>query len=386
VFFRDITARKQAETALRQSEERLQQALSIETVGVIFFDLAGGIHDANDAFQRLSGFSREDFVSGRVRWDEVTPPEFMEITRRSQHELLTQGRNTPYEKQYIRPDGSRWWGLFAGKRLSTGECVEFVLDITEAKQAEQQLQAFNEQLTRANVDLDNFIYTASHDLKAPITNIEGLLYALQDQLPASVQQTYDVGPLLDMMAGAVQRFLRTIEHLSDVVKLQQAHEGDLAEVALLPVIEDVRRDLRPQLAAAGAQVDLDVHGCLAVQFSAKNLRSVVYNLLSNAVKYRHPDRTPRVRIACHQQAPYTVLSVADNGLGLEPSKQAELFTMFRRFHAHVEGSGIGLFMVKRIVENAGGRVEVHSTLGEGTTFLIYFRHPSAQSEPSAALS
>lgn len=126
----------------------------------------------------------------------------MEVTCRSQHELLTLGHNTPYEKQYIRPDSSRWWGLFAGKRLSTGECVEFVLDITETKQAEQalhhsqqQLQAFNEQLTRTNVDLDNFIYSASHDLKAPITNIEGLLYALQDRLPIPMQQTYDVVPL-----------------------------------------------------------------------------------------------------------------------------------------------------------------------------------------------
>ncbi|RTQ52255.1 PAS domain S-box protein [Hymenobacter gummosus] len=376
----DITDRKQAETALRQSEERLQQALSIETVGVIFFDLQGRIHDANAAFLRMSGFSHEDFLEGRVRWDEVTPPEFMEVTLRSQHELLTRGQNTPYEKQYIRPDGSRWWGLFAGKRLSTGECVEFVLDITQSKEAQQQLhesqqqlQAFNEQLKRTNVDLDNFIYTASHDLKAPITNIEGLIHALQAQLPAEVQQTHDVGPLLDMMEASVQRFQRTIEHLSDVVKLQKAHEGEVAEVALLPVIEDVRRDLRPQLAAAGAQVDIEVQDCSVVQFSAKNLRSVVYNLLSNAVKYRHPDRVPRVRIACQQQEQYTVLTVQDNGLGLEPGKQAELFTMFRRFHAHVEGSGIGLYMVKRIVDNAGGRVEVQSTPGEGTTFSVYFR-------------
>ncbi|TGE22732.1 PAS domain-containing sensor histidine kinase [Hymenobacter metallicola] len=376
----DITDHKQIETALRCSEERLQQALSIDTVGVLFFDLQGRIHDANAAFQRMSGFTHEDFVSGRVQWDEITPPEFLDATRRSQQELLTLGQNTPYEKQYIRPDGSRWWGLFAGKRLRTGECVEFVLDITASKEAQrqlhesqQQLQVVNEQLTRTNIDLDNFIYTASHDLKAPIHNIEGLLQALQEQLPGPVQHTYAVGPLLGMMEEAVQRFQRTIAHLSDVVKLQEAHEEDGMAVALRPVIEDVCRDLEPHLAAAGAQIEIDVQECPAVPFSATNLRSVVYNLLSNAVKYRHPDRVPRVRIACRQQEAYTVLSVQDNGLGLEPNKQAEMFQMFRRFHAHVEGSGIGLYMVKRMVENAGGRVDVRSVPGEGTTLAVYIR-------------
>lgn len=113
----DITERKEAEEALRKSKERLQKAVSIGTVGVIFFDLEGTIHDANAAFERMSGYSREDFRSGRVRWDEVTPPEFMEVTLKSREEFLAKWENTPYEKQYIRPDGSRWWGLFAGKRL-----------------------------------------------------------------------------------------------------------------------------------------------------------------------------------------------------------------------------------------------------------------------------
>ncbi|OON65275.1 hypothetical protein B0919_24430 [Hymenobacter sp. CRA2] len=376
----DITERKESEAALRRSEERLQQAMSINTVGVIFFDLQGGINDANAAFQRMSGFSREDFVSGRVRWDEVTPPEFMDATRRSQHELLTRGQNTPYEKQYIRSDGSRWWGLFAGKRLSTGECVEFVLDITASKDAEeqlhqsrQQLQVTNEQLRRTNVDLDNFIYTASHDLKAPITNIEGLILALQAQLPDQVQQTYDVVPLLGMMQESVQRFQRTIEYLSDVTKLQKAHEQPVENVSLHPIISDVRQDLQPLITKTGAQVEVAITACPSVPFSVKNLRSVVYNLLSNALKYRHPDRVPHVQVRCREEGEYTVLEVQDNGLGLEAAKQAELFTMFRRFHSHVEGSGIGLYMVKRIVENHGGKIEVHSALGVGTTFTVYFR-------------
>ncbi|WP_207494487.1 PAS domain S-box protein [Aridibaculum aurantiacum] len=136
----DLIERKQAEETLRQNEERLQKALSIETVGVIYFDLEGGIHDCNAAFERMSGFAKEDFAAGSVRWTELTPPEFMEVTLKSKEELSTAGQNTPYEKQYIRPDGSRWWGLFAGKRLCEKECVEFVVDITERKNTEEALK------------------------------------------------------------------------------------------------------------------------------------------------------------------------------------------------------------------------------------------------------
>ena len=135
----DIQAQKEAEAALRLSEERLRNVLSIETVGVIYFDLEGRIHDGNAAFQRMSGYAAEEIRSGRLRWDQVTPPEYMEATLRSREELLTTGQNTPYEKQYIRPDGSRWWGLFAGRRISDSECVEFVVDITERKKNEELL-------------------------------------------------------------------------------------------------------------------------------------------------------------------------------------------------------------------------------------------------------
>jgi len=241
----------------------------------------------------------------------------------------------------------------------------------------EQLQVMNEalgltnqQLSRTNVDLDNFIYTASHDLKAPITNIEGLLHVLQHQLNAAGRP--DVSPVLGMMHESVVRFKRTIDQLGDVTKLQKEHGQPTTEVLLAPVLHDVAQDLQPLLQQTGARLEVDVAATPSVLFSAKNLRSVLYNLLSNALKYRHPDRAPLVRVSGRQEEGYVVLAVHDNGLGLTAEQLPELFGMFRRLHSHVDGSGLGLYMVQRSVENAGGKVLVASELGVGSVFSVYF--------------
>lgn len=120
----------------RRSEQRFRKAMDIETVGMIFWDKDICISDCNDAFLRMSGFDRRE-MSG-LHWRDLTPPEFHAASENAVAELRQQGLATPYVKQYIRKDGSRWWGLFAPRRLSENEAVEFVLDITERVQAEDQ--------------------------------------------------------------------------------------------------------------------------------------------------------------------------------------------------------------------------------------------------------
>ncbi|GAC1378170.1 MAG: hypothetical protein NVSMB30_25910 [Hymenobacter sp.] len=114
---------------------------------------------------------------------------------------------------------------------------------------------------------------------------------------------------------------------------------------------------------------------------------MVFNLLSNALKYHHPDRSPEVRVRSHVEGEDYVLEVQDNGLGLDLTRERDLFGMFRRYHTHVEGTGIGLFMVKRMLENAGGRIAVHSQVGEGSTFTVYFpRYPRPFLSDSGAMT
>ncbi|RYY21649.1 MAG: PAS domain-containing protein [Cytophagaceae bacterium] len=242
----------------------------------------------------------------------------------------------------------------------------------QAKELAQSLMKTNEQLTRTNTDLDTFIYTASHDLKAPIANIEGLLLLLRKQLPAEVRQAGMVPRVLGMMQGAIERFQLTIAQLTDLAKLQHAHAQPAEEVDLRAVVEAVRLDLLPLLEATHTQLTIDLDGCTVVSFAPQHLRSLLYNLLSNAIKYHYPGRQPLVQLRCRHHEGTTSLEVEDNGLGLSPDQQSKVFGMFRRLHAHVEGSGVGLYMVKRMVENAGGRISVQSRPEIGSTFTVSF--------------
>ena len=131
---------REREARLRKSEERFRRVAEIETVGVIFFDAKGRITDGNAAFLRMSGFTREDLQTGLLRWDELTPPEWMPRTLSALEELKATGQGTPFEKEYLRKDGTRWWGLFAGRMLDECTAVELALDITDRKAAEHALR------------------------------------------------------------------------------------------------------------------------------------------------------------------------------------------------------------------------------------------------------
>ena len=236
----------------------------------------------------------------------------------------------------------------------------------------EELHQSNTHLTRTNHDLDTFVYTASHDLKAPITNIEGILEALRETLPPLVQQDAVVAHLLGLLDQTVGRFQRTIHQLTDLTRLQQTYKEPAELLLLSPIVADVLTDLTSAVAIAGAQVHVQVPPDLYVSFAPASLRSIIYNLLSNAVKYRSLERQAHVWLRAEQEANTVVLHVQDNGLGLTDSQQGRLFEAFQRLHTHVEGTGVGLFMIKRLIENAGATITVASTPAVGSTFTVRF--------------
>jgi PAS domain S-box-containing protein len=253
----------------------------------------------------------------------------------------------------------------------------FAVNVTELVTSRQQVSAVNEELSRTNEelilinnDLDNFVYTASHDLKAPIANLEGLTSMLRQKLQTQLGPVED--QLLRLVQQSVNKLQATIGDLAEITKVQKEKNNPAEPLLFKEVLNDVTEDIKNLITEAGANITLDLQ-VQQVLYARKNLRSILYNLLSNAIKYRSPERKPEIHIATRMEGPCIVLSVQDNGLGLKPGQQEKLFSMFKRFHTHVEGTGIGLYIIKRIIENNGGRIEVASEYGWGSTFHVYFK-------------
>jgi signal transduction histidine kinase len=238
--------------------------------------------------------------------------------------------------------------------------------------ARQALETNNQHLTHTNAELDTFVYAASHDLQGPLNNIAVLLHILRKALPAANQPAL-VTRTVDLLYDSAKRFQHTLTQLGTVARVQAEASLPASPVPLADVVQGVLHDLALPIAEAGAQITVDVAACPLVSFAEKNLRSVVYNLLSNAVKYRHPDREPQVRVQGRAEATFRVLEVQDNGLGLSFPADGSTFNLFQRFRTHVEGSGVGLYLVQQLVERNGGRLEVRSQLGQGATFTVYFK-------------
>jgi PAS domain S-box-containing protein len=246
-------------------------------------------------------------------------------------------------------------------------------DIHDQKMSQQILKQKNEELQRINNDLDNFIYTASHDLKAPISNIEGLLYTLNDSMKSDNIDKNDLSHIASMMKTSTERFKHTIEDLTEITKVQKNLGADIEKIDLEKIFAEVVESIHELVKISHVNIVTDFDAVHSMNFSKKNMRSIYFNLLSNAIKFRSPDRIPEVYIKTETVGNYIVLTVKDNGLGIPEGHIDKIFMMFKRAHDHVEGTGIGLYIVKRIMDNSGGKIEVASEKSKGTTFKVYFK-------------
>ncbi|MBC6698694.1 sensor histidine kinase [Hymenobacter puniceus] len=243
----------------------------------------------------------------------------------------------------------------------------------ELTAANDQVTARNQQLARSNQDLDNFVYAASHDLKQPVNNLQGLFEELSR---TTTVRDADTATILRLFKESLQSLATTINDLAAVVQEQRPASLPLSEsVELAELTADVEQELRPQIIATGAVIDTDFSKLSTLQYVRINLRTILLNLLSNALKYSHPCRRPHVQIRTYQLAGQPVLEVQDNGLGLNLERHgAELFQLFRRFHPQAsDGTGVGLFLVNRLVEGPGGHIEVESKEHHGTTFRLFLQ-------------
>ncbi|MET0988757.1 MAG: PAS domain S-box protein [Steroidobacteraceae bacterium] len=356
--------RGRAESLLRASEARLQQAMRIETVGVTSLSPAGPIINANEAFMRMSGFDLEDIRTGKLTWQALTPEEFWDASLNAVHELSTVGHSTPYEKQYIRKDGSRWWGLFAATRLPDGTCVEFIIDVTQRRELEQSLR-------NADRRKDEFLATLGHELRNPLAPIRNGLEIAR----VAAKRDEVLLRTIAMMDRQLTHLVRLVDDLLDLGRITAG------KIVLRTEAVDLRQLVLSSADSARSSIDAHHHELsidvpaedLIVDGDFDRLSQIISNLLSNASKYT-PDGG-RIELRLRREEGNAVIEVIDSGIGIpqvDLTRVFELFSQVRTHQGRAEGGlGIGLSLVKSLVAMHGGTVEASSSgLEEGSTFTV----------------
>lgn len=370
----NISAQKQAEEALRESEIRFHRLMEANIIGIIVGDLQGIVHEANDAYLSLIGYTREELAAGRVRWPDMTPPEYLPQSMQAMQELLTTGVMTPFEKEYETKDGRRVPVLLGStllhRRDAEPSLLTFVLDLTARKELERQK--------------DLMLGMTSHELKTPLAALKGTFQLIQrrvkrlhsQQNGAATELHAFFADLLERMTACVRQVdvqTHLINDLLDVSRItSKTLKLDLDYYNLVSIVQETVEDLRMIAPERVLSLDLPEHMEITVLVDRDRIGQVVTNYVNNALRYASPDQPIQIGLTVQEQV--ARVWVRDKGPGLTEEAQAELWQRFYQVKGMSvqsgsgKGLGLGLYICQTLITQHQGHVGVESTPGEGSTF------------------
>lgn len=237
----------------------------------------------------------------------------------------------------------------------------------EVERQTVDLRHANTELIEHNNRLKQFSYIVSHNLRAPVARLLGLASLL-------LKSKEDQAKILGLISTSVHDLDQIIKDINLILEIDNLNTQTLAPISIAEYMNRVLDSIRPELEGVGGNVEVNLNSVSAVPFLGPYMESILYNLLSNALKYRDPARKLVIKISATESKDQVSLSISDNGLGIDLNRfEQDLFKLYKRFHTHVEGKGLGLYLVKTQLQALGGRLEVNSQVGEGTTFYIHFK-------------
>lgn len=375
----DITDRKRADESLRQTEEKYRNIVEYAVHGIYQSTPSGQFLSVNPAMARIYGYdSTEEMlksvtsIASQVYVDSADRTEFI---RGLESEDAIYG----FEAKNHKQDGSIIWVSSNARtvRDARGDILYYegtVEDITDRKEAEAERERLLDELAAKNTELERFVYTVSHDLKSPLVTIVGFLGYLEDDIAKSDKEALRKD--IERIYGAafkMQDLLKDLLELSRIGRVMNTAEEVSIDVLASEAIELTEGRLQER----GVEVHIE-NGLSKVYGDRKRLLEVFQNLIDNAAKYIGNQLMPAIEIGqSGWDGEKPVFYVSDNGIGIDPEYHEQIFGLFNKLDPAVEGTGVGLALVKRIIEFHGGRIWVESEAGSGATF--YFTLPQKES-------
>ncbi len=218
-------------------------------------------------------------------------------------------------------------------------------------------------------DHEILLDTISHDIKNPLSNLVMAIELFKD---VSQNDEKEFNSLLKVVDTALIKMHKIIRELTEVRNTEYKYKTVEELLNFEHILEDVRLTLGDNISASSAIISSDIH-ISELTFSRRKLRTIIYNLVNNAIKFKSPDRQLNILVTTTKEDEFIVISVKDNGIGIDESKFDAIFSKYYRLENAIEGSGIGLYLVKEIVSNAGGKILVKSQLDKGTEFQVYLK-------------
>lgn len=267
--------------------------------------------------------------------------------------------------------------IFIVKAFKIGEGLGVtILDITslrstidKLKETQNNLQIANKNLKLKNKELEEFSYVAAHDLRAPLINMQSLFSILE----SSNAITDEVKPIFDKLIYVGKLMQEKLKALNNVIALKTNLEEKKEKVNFRDVVEKIKVMHSEKIVSSRVIIKENFIALPTINYNPVQFESILHNLISNAIKYKHPRRKPIIHVSTHLEGNKPVLIVKDNGIGFDISKgQGKVFGLFKRMHTHVEGLGVGLYIIHSIIVGNGGHILVDSEENKGTQFKVYF--------------
>lgn len=384
IFVRDITQTKLVEKQARYHKELIDSISYSIQEGLFRSSPQEGIMFVNQAFVEMFGYDSVEEVL------ELDPYElYVDTSRRDDFVRIVKDQSSfiNEEVHFRRKDGSTFWGLISSVKKVENDMVYHdgaIRDVTplretqhRLKEKNQELTTTNEELHKVNKELDAFVYRVSHDLRAPLVSMLGLISISRLEEDPKKRQRY-----MELMEKSIKRL---DDFILDIMNYSRNTRTDLRsdEVALGSMIDHLVEDLRYSQ-QGNITITSDVPQDLKIRTDSQRLQPILNNLLSNSIRYMDPEKEKQwVNISARPHKEGVLLTVQDNGIGIEEEHQKKIFKMFYRASRHSEGSGIGLYIVQETVDKLHGTIELESAKGVGTTFRIYLPDSPERLEPEA---